>query len=68
MNLEVKIQTNKTKFDVCLRQSLVLRLNLDVSLAPIYRWPGLKDPVGFYTDSPYMAVYISVFIFKYNTL
>jgi hypothetical protein len=33
MNSKVKIQTNKAKLDVCLRQSLVFRLNLDVSLA-----------------------------------
>jgi hypothetical protein len=38
MNSKVKIQTNKAKLDVCLRQSLVLRLNLDVSLASL-SWP-----------------------------
>jgi hypothetical protein len=32
MNSKVKIQTNKTKLDVCLKQSLVLRLNLSVLL------------------------------------
>jgi hypothetical protein len=37
-------------------------------LAPIYRWPGLKEPIGFYTDSPYKAVYILVSMFKYNIL
>jgi hypothetical protein len=60
----VKIHTNKARLNVYLRQSLVLRLNLDVSLSG----PGLEDPVGFNTESQYMAVYISVSIFKYNIL
>jgi hypothetical protein len=38
MKSKVKIQTNKTKLDVCLRQSLVLRLNLNVSLV-VLSWP-----------------------------
>jgi hypothetical protein len=37
-------------------------------MAPIYRWPGLKEPVGFYMYSPYMAVYISVSLLEYNTI
>jgi hypothetical protein len=32
MNSKVKIQTNKTRLDMYLRQSLVLQLNLNVSL------------------------------------
>jgi hypothetical protein len=35
-------------------------------VVPIYRWPSLEDPVGFYTDSSYMAIYISLSIFKYS--
>jgi hypothetical protein len=73
MNSKVKIQKNKTKLDMCLRQSLVSRLNFNVSSgrplpAPIYRWLGLEDQVGFYTNSPYMAVYISISVFKYNII
>jgi hypothetical protein len=38
MNSNVKIQTKKVKLDVFLRQTLALRLNLDVSLAGL-SWP-----------------------------
>jgi hypothetical protein len=38
MNSKVKIQTNKANLDVCLRQSLIFWLNLDVSLASL-SWP-----------------------------
>jgi hypothetical protein len=38
MNSKVNIQTNKAKLGVCLRQSSILRLNLDVSLAGL-SWP-----------------------------
>jgi hypothetical protein len=51
------------KLSITAKSQCVLRRPL---LAPIYRWSGLEDPVGFYVDSPYMVVYISVFIFKYN--
>jgi hypothetical protein len=35
-------------------------------LAPIYRWLGLEDPVGFDTDLSYMTVYNTTFLFYYN--
>jgi hypothetical protein len=38
MNSKLKIQTNKAKLDVCLRQSLVFRLKLDVFLVGL-SWP-----------------------------
>jgi hypothetical protein len=38
MNSKVMIQTNKAILDVCLRPSLVFRINLDVSLAGL-SWP-----------------------------
>jgi hypothetical protein len=38
MNLKVNVQTKKAKVDVCLRQSLMFLLNLDLSLAGL-SWP-----------------------------
>jgi hypothetical protein len=38
MNSKVKIQTNKAELDVCLRESLVLQLNLNVFLVGL-PWP-----------------------------
>jgi hypothetical protein len=38
MNSKVKIQTNEAELDVGLRQSLIFRLNLDVSLVGL-SWP-----------------------------
>jgi hypothetical protein len=35
-------------------------------LAPIYRWPGLEDPVGFDTDPSYMTVDNIVSLFDYD--
>jgi hypothetical protein len=46
MNSKVKIQTDKAKIDVCLRQSLVFWLNLNVSLTGL-SWPlFLRDHVS----------------------
>jgi hypothetical protein len=38
MNSKVKVQTNKVKLDMRLRQSSIFRLNLDMSLAGL-SWP-----------------------------
>jgi hypothetical protein len=35
-------------------------------LAPLYRWPGLEDPVGFDTDPSYMIVYNTTSLFDYD--
>jgi hypothetical protein len=35
-------------------------------LAPIYRWLGLEDPVGFDTDPSYMMVYNTTSLFDYD--
>jgi hypothetical protein len=35
-------------------------------LAPIYRWPGLDEPVGFDTDPSYMTVYNTTSLFDYD--
>jgi hypothetical protein len=45
------------------------KLNITAKSRSISGWPlDLKEPVGFYIDSPYKAVYISVSIFEYNTI
>jgi hypothetical protein len=53
------------------RTKLVYRLDLDIVsgrplLTPIYRWLGLKVPVGFYTDSPCYGGLHNVSLFEYN--
>jgi hypothetical protein len=35
-------------------------------LAPIYRWPGLEDPIGFDIDLSYMMVYNTTSLFNYD--
>jgi hypothetical protein len=35
-------------------------------LAPIYRWPGLKDPVGFNTNTVSVYDIISYFDYVYD--
>jgi hypothetical protein len=54
----------ETKLNISARSQYVPDRPL---LAPIYRCPGLEEMIEFYIDSPYMAVYISVSLFDYNT-
>jgi hypothetical protein len=70
MNSKIGIQTSKAKLDMYWDKAWDYKLNLDVSgrplLAPIYRWPGLEDPVGFDTDPSYMMVYNTTSLFDYD--
>jgi hypothetical protein len=59
MNSKVKISQTRRGL-VCVENKCGTQLAQSQSgpgrplLAPIYRWPGLKDPVGFNTNySPY---------------
>jgi hypothetical protein len=58
-------------------RTLQLKISLELSaqsqcvpgwplLAPIYRWPGLEDPIEFDTDPSYMMVYNTTSLFDYD--
>jgi hypothetical protein len=54
--LKGKDQSNKARFGVCVENKRGTQLAQSHSvpgrplLAPLYRWPGLEEPVGFNTN------------------
>jgi hypothetical protein len=65
MNSKVKIQTTRQKL-MCVENKLVASQFVPgwPLLAPLNRWPGLKDPVGF--DTNYNVVYNMISYFDYG--